>query len=822
MSAEPLGPRRKEFPQGIKEVYANFYFKPAAYINWLQVKILNYTLLPEFDSGPMTPPDSPGWVSVKWSVSDGIPSVGSPYYTELGIINRDNLYELRKQSEFYVGVGVRFDLSDYYGTAQPALVTVNDPGANPDNLIDFTALVTVTSSVDAQGLQMHLPITDRARGRYSTRLYFCTTCDSSSSDPDRPTLKVADGASITAAYRSAEGFYQGDATWHASFPEATPTFEWATGTPLPTRTPTATHTPPPHPIIIAMTPAPEAIGYIVASSPNSNYFGRNFSVFAGSTGSGNILEGAFQFVAPGTFPPGARIFRAGIDLIGKDAALVGPTGTWRLNLLAPGIDENWKSRTYADIHGSAIDTTLLPLLGPGDLYAGQKYHFEFSPADLSVVENRWAATGKFSFRMDGPLPDSNRLFNVFSWYSGNETDRPQITPPAVKMEIGYTLNQASSTPVSTSTLPPSSTPSRTPTPSPTQTDTLTPWPTLTPTPTPSPTPTLTWTPTQTSTPTPTPTTAVFFDRNEYYTEQDQAIIAVVGPQPGVNSVLVQSESDPAGIWLTLSESIPGRRTATLRFSLLFSDQATGTIRVANGNRLRAQYAGYFSPSATWFAQAPTPTATPSPTSTPMLIYFDKNLGPDPTYYGTHETAIINVIDPFRGPDTLQVTVSSSKGDPFGIVVTLARIAPDSVIFSTNAHYDDQGQPRNLRFTTDANSNESQVLLKVHDSDQIKAVYPSYPGVEAIAYWRAAPPSTTPAPTSTPTASLTLTLEPTLTATSVPSATPTPPGPPTRAPTRTATPTASSGSLRRIYLPLLSLSAIEVGPPDVKAALDAEF
>ncbi|OGO43593.1 MAG: hypothetical protein A2Z04_05795 [Chloroflexi bacterium RBG_16_57_9] len=216
----------------------------------------------------------------------------------------------------------------------------------------------------------------------------------------------------------------------------------------------------------------------------------------------------------------------------------------------------------------------------------------------------------------------------------------------------------------------------------------------------------------------------------------------------------------------------------------------------------------------------------------MLIYFDKNLGPDPTYYGTNDIAIISVIDPLRGPDTLQVTVSSLQADPFGIVVTLARIAPGSAIYSTNAHRDDQGQPRNLRFTTDAVSSESQVLLKVQDGDQISAVCPSYPGVVATAYWRAATPSATSTPTPTPTASPTLTLEPTLTATNVPSATPTAtnvpsatptaPGPPTRAPTRTATPTTSTGSLRHIYLPLLSLVAVEAGNRNIEAALDAEF
>lgn len=498
MSTEPLGRRQIEFAEGITKVVANFYVPPYNSGTSWKVEIVNFNLDP-LPGSVLVDAQNPGWYSVEWPPGGGsrLSSANSPYYTNIRYVDT-NL--LKAQTRFYVGVGVRFSQTNYYGTTGFVVMEVIDPGANLKGEEGFTVPVSVTSSVDPVGLVLNVPETDPVRGRYTTRLQFCVDCSTSGTDP--PTIKVADGSIVTARYVSQEGVHAAQLAWHQVMPP--PETSTPGGPPAPSATPTATQTPPPNPTVIILTPVANAVGYVNAAT-GRNFFGRGNSIFAGVAYGTNIHHGAFQFVAPGPLPPGARIFRASIDLIGKETSRLGTTGTWQLGLLAPGdppwIDENWATRTYTDIHTAAIDSILQPILTVDNLHADQRYHFVFPEADLVTLQNRWAATGKFSFRLDGPMSGPSAEINLFVWYSGTEAGAPS---QAVKMEVGYTTYFASATPMSTSTSPWSPTPSATPTPSNTLSPTATHTPTLTPTA--SPTPTSTVIPPAPFTPTPTPTT----------------------------------------------------------------------------------------------------------------------------------------------------------------------------------------------------------------------------------------------------------------------------------------------------------------------------
>ncbi len=178
-------------------------------------------------------------------------------------------------------------------------------------------------------------------------------------------------------------------------------------------------------------------------------------------------------------------------------------------------------------------------------------------------------------------------------------------------------------------------------------------PTSTPTATATLTPPATATPTQTATPTLTPTSTppawVAFDREEYLSDQAEAILTVLDPRanrsPGhIETVPVHvfSDSDTFGIVITVQESSANSglfTSAAAGRNLYFcwlcagSNPDEGMLKVSDGDRLTAFYdssdpdhPGCCQDTARWYlAQTPatptvTPTSTlpvtPSPTPTP--------------------------------------------------------------------------------------------------------------------------------------------------------------------------------------------------------------
>lgn len=211
-----------------------------------------------------------------------------------------------------------------------------------------------------------------------------------------------------------------------------------TPTPTPAPQPVATNSvrrpprpsPPPGGTVVALTPAPEAVGW------TSDLDGRaHFGVPNIHAGSLNVAayQGALQFYL-GTLPLGATITAASLELTGLSAEQLTADGVWRLQLLAPAIDAAWPALSYEMLHRAASEATLPLALTRAELVAGQVNVFSFDPAALAVLQAR-RLVGLISLRLDGPAGDGN---NLFTWDTGYRLNRELDTQPALVVVLAAT------------------------------------------------------------------------------------------------------------------------------------------------------------------------------------------------------------------------------------------------------------------------------------------------------------------------------------------------------------------------------------------------
>ena len=235
--------------------------------------------------------------------------------------------------------------------------------------------------------------------------------------------------------------------------------------------PTATPTPYPGGAIYGLVPAEGAAGWVASDETRGNHFGDSY-LYTGVF-DGIIYHGAFQFDLS-SVPRGATIHWAVLELTGLDARRLGSTGTWEVRILGPDSDADWNRKTYQDLHNAAVQWTLPPALGVGDLVVGETRAFELSQEQTRDLGQRLLAEHyTLSFRLDGPLAGES---SVFAWDSGAGA-ASRGKPPRLLLSVG----EPPRTPIPTGSPPPSSTPTPTTTPTPTETPD---WVVVTNTPTP--------------------------------------------------------------------------------------------------------------------------------------------------------------------------------------------------------------------------------------------------------------------------------------------------------------------------------------------------
>jgi hypothetical protein len=515
MSDQPLGQERREFPEGTRSVYANFYVSitDEPYVV-LSINIKNDVggaIVYASEAMTFTHANA-GWHYVNWTVPEGqvISAAGSPYYTNLYRMDLPGHPRI-KQVEWIVGSKVSLDRTAYYGTGDRALIVARDQLANVDNQVQETIQVHVLSGTDPVGFDMTLKERPFIPGTFTSNdagknLTFCRYPDCSNSNPTAATIKVVDRDVITVTYTSVGGLHLFDtAIWYETGGPATPTPEVTVG-PSPTPSLTPTPTVPPNAVWTEITPQPAKAGYLKQRDGRSeNWLGRNDKIVVGVYGANEEYVGAIQFDLV-QLPPGAVIHQAYLNLTGKEQFSTLASQRWQVQLLDPVIDADWVTHTYTQVRGAAVLSTLSPVIRNVDFQPGKVNRFDFNAEQIAILATRLVMPGQqLSLRIDGPALGAYS-YGLMTWYSGNTAETEQYRP---RLHVLYSLRPPTDTPTATAsptaTCTPSSTPSATPTPTASPTPSATASPTATATATPSPSPTASPTTTATSTPSPSPT-----------------------------------------------------------------------------------------------------------------------------------------------------------------------------------------------------------------------------------------------------------------------------------------------------------------------------
>lgn len=186
--------------------------------------------------------------------------------------------------------------------------------------------------------------------------------------------------------------------------------------------------------VLVLTPAPADAGWAAAGEEEilyslaSNHFGDAF-LYAGVAG-GRAYVAAFQ-INLNQIPRGTKIYAAALRLTGLRDDQLNPGGAaaWHVDMLNTDVDYQWRSRNYRQLAGAGI-WARIGALPQAQLAAGQENIFEFSPAQLNLLERRLLeGSDRFgkqvSFRLTGPThgPD-----NLFAWDGGSGASGKKAGP----------------------------------------------------------------------------------------------------------------------------------------------------------------------------------------------------------------------------------------------------------------------------------------------------------------------------------------------------------------------------------------------------------
>lgn len=166
---------------------------------------------------------------------------------------------------------------------------------------------------------------------------------------------------------------------------------------------------------VAVTPQPEAVGWVTSSEARGNHLGDSYlhtGVF-----DEDLFHGVVQFDLS-RVPRGAPIHYATLVLTGLDDRRLDPAGqsTWQTRWLAPAINDDWSRITFQDVHNAEVFQTILPPAQNGDLAPYAVNQFVFDAAQLALLQQALLdGQTQIALRLDGPQAGAN---DVFAWDTG--------------------------------------------------------------------------------------------------------------------------------------------------------------------------------------------------------------------------------------------------------------------------------------------------------------------------------------------------------------------------------------------------------------------
>ncbi len=230
----------------------------------------------------------------------------------------------------------------------------------------------------------------------------------------------------------------------------------ATFTPSPeptnTLTPTATPSPLPSPEALVIPTPPEG-GTTLTLSPDAPSTGWVATKeLSPHWGDGNLHVGTFQgqtFSSVLRFelanlPPGSKILFAALELTGKNAAHLGKSGEWRLELMAVDPNRDWSQVSADDVTSAQALSTIGRPLNASELAVGNINRFEFDEKQRGLLEKQ-LTTGQITLRLTAPAATGE---NLFTWDAGSGTGSSVTAPTLylVALPAPYTVVTNTPTP----------------------------------------------------------------------------------------------------------------------------------------------------------------------------------------------------------------------------------------------------------------------------------------------------------------------------------------------------------------------------------------
>jgi hypothetical protein len=156
---------------------------------------------------------------------------------------------------------------------------------------------------------------------------------------------------------------------------------------------------------------PTQSGWIVTGDQKPHWADRNLH-------SGNFKGKGYQsllYFDLTQLPLGSKVLFAEVELTGLSRDNLGANGSWRLELLKPGLIPGWADRAAADFSAAATEADIGSALGPSDLSLEQVNQFVFASSQLPFLESAINTSGIVTFLMDGSAESGDSLF---TWDGG--------------------------------------------------------------------------------------------------------------------------------------------------------------------------------------------------------------------------------------------------------------------------------------------------------------------------------------------------------------------------------------------------------------------
>lgn len=222
----------------------------------------------------------------------------------------------------------------------------------------------------------------------------------------------------------------------------------ATVTVLPTATPTASlvpppnalplqlPTPPPDGVVLTVAPDPALTGWLVSNEPAPRWGDR--LLLAGSVNS-EEYSSVLRFNLP-NLAPGSQILYAALELTGRDAAQLGASGKWQLELLSAQDTANWANASSDAVAGTAPLAVVGDALTSADLGQDRINTFVLNAGALAQLEAQ-LEQGYATFRLRATDVNGDSLF---AWSgsagSGNGLDVPTLYLVAIPKPLVIVTN----------------------------------------------------------------------------------------------------------------------------------------------------------------------------------------------------------------------------------------------------------------------------------------------------------------------------------------------------------------------------------------------